>query len=272
LNMYDYGARNYDPAIGRWLSPDPLAEEAYNWTPFRFGFNNPIRFSDPTGLVEKDWIPEVNDTTRAVSYTAEKVDSAKTLFSQYGTSQEKAEKITDTKGGEKIDVGTKISEKKVEAVTGSEVLKLNLKFKGNTDQDIINHFMFSIDHGKSIGKSSFGATEYIGNVFSKLSGDHPLIGKIDLGNNVISDIAFSLQFNTSSRAYINKKRHSGIFSNEVSTNPQSSGSVFGRTQPIQNYIFNSGFSINGKNLMGSGGLRITVPGSNGNKLKKPHKL
>lgn len=53
LNLYDFHARNYDPTIGRWLSVDLLAEQAPDWTPYRFGFNNPIMFTDPTGLFEK---------------------------------------------------------------------------------------------------------------------------------------------------------------------------------------------------------------------------
>ena len=49
----------YMPDIGRWMSLDPLSEEFSDWTPYRFGFNNPIAFSDPTGMLE-DWYEDAD--------------------------------------------------------------------------------------------------------------------------------------------------------------------------------------------------------------------
>lgn len=43
---------------GRWISPDPLSEEFPDWTPYRYGFNNPLRYGDPTGMLEGDFINE----------------------------------------------------------------------------------------------------------------------------------------------------------------------------------------------------------------------
>ena len=53
---YDYRmARFSDSEIGpRFLSPDALADKAPGWTSYRYGFCNPVRFSDPTGLWEDD--------------------------------------------------------------------------------------------------------------------------------------------------------------------------------------------------------------------------
>ena len=51
LDLEDYGARWYNPAIGRWTSVDPAGEEGgqESWTGYHYTFGNPVSRTDPDG-------------------------------------------------------------------------------------------------------------------------------------------------------------------------------------------------------------------------------
>jgi len=48
-------AQNEVPEVDGFLSVDPLADKAPNWTPYRYCFNNPVNLVDPSGLWEGDY-------------------------------------------------------------------------------------------------------------------------------------------------------------------------------------------------------------------------
>ena len=52
LDWYDYGARRYDPAIGRFLSPDQyvqMPENSQNFNRYSYCLNNPLKYTDKNG-------------------------------------------------------------------------------------------------------------------------------------------------------------------------------------------------------------------------------
>lgn len=49
-----FGARDYDPEVGRWLSKDPILFNGGDTNLYGYVINDPVNFIDPDGLVKKD--------------------------------------------------------------------------------------------------------------------------------------------------------------------------------------------------------------------------
>jgi RHS repeat-associated protein len=56
FDLYYYGARYYDPVLGRFTSRDPMEGKYPSWNPYSYGADDPMRNRDINGL----WIKEEN--------------------------------------------------------------------------------------------------------------------------------------------------------------------------------------------------------------------
>ncbi len=63
--LYNYGARYYDPMIGRFISPDPIVQAPFNpqsLNRYSYCVNNPLKYVDPSGYGWFSWIGDFFDS------------------------------------------------------------------------------------------------------------------------------------------------------------------------------------------------------------------
>src|SRR5690554_100650 len=82
-DMTNLDAQPLSDIRGRWISPDPLSEEFPSWSPYNFVFNNPLTFTDPTGMAPEH-IYELNEKTGDITLKQRTDDNFDTLVAQNG--------------------------------------------------------------------------------------------------------------------------------------------------------------------------------------------
>jgi RHS repeat-associated protein len=73
LNLYYFGARYYNPAIGRWLSLDPMRANFLSISAYVYCNGNPLKLIDPDG---KYWILETSGIRTKTMTVRERIESA----------------------------------------------------------------------------------------------------------------------------------------------------------------------------------------------------
>ena len=71
LNLIDYGWRNYDPSLARWIGIDKMSEKYYSNSPYHYADNNPVMNFDINGneftSSARDWINMIMDEIKSRS-------------------------------------------------------------------------------------------------------------------------------------------------------------------------------------------------------------
>jgi RHS repeat-associated protein len=108
LHWNDYGARSYDPQLGRWHAVDPMADEYTSYSPYNYTLNDPINNIDPNGM----WVETAD------SYSTDDPNEIKAFLLAAGATTKKVAE----KAAEKVVA----SSSKAFMVASTALLTLNL--------------------------------------------------------------------------------------------------------------------------------------------------
>lgn len=166
LELYDFGARQHDPQIGRWTSVDPLAHK-FSWqSPYTAMDDNPINIIDPDGQSGEPVVDKKNKTITVSQHLIFYGGKAETKLSnkiatgvaaQWNGAHGKV--VVD---GVKYKVNFKVT---YETVTDAEATKI-----ASGNKDIKKNFIRIEDGKGSSFTQKLGANSYYFNTDDDISG------------------------------------------------------------------------------------------------------
>ena len=83
LDWYDYGARQYDAGLGRFVTVDPAADKYWRWSPYAYCLDNPVKYIDFNGETPRVYI-ETNSFGHTFVTTGEGKNTIVYTYGRYG--------------------------------------------------------------------------------------------------------------------------------------------------------------------------------------------
>ena len=176
LNWHDFGARNYDASLARWMNIDPLADKYYGVSPYNYTLNNPVLLVDPDG---KDVTITIRDGEIVISSniyirgSGANSYSAKNIKRSIEKYWNKGQKYKDGDGNEysvSVKVNVSVIDDETELKEGDNVIDV-IKDSGRSNVDRMRQNGGNwYTRGQGAGASSSDTRQMFAHEFGHLAG------------------------------------------------------------------------------------------------------